>query len=138
MVENARDLPPPPARNDSGEEASGDGTMFLTFSAVPSHNHGENSLTSQQGENSLSINSGSDSHITPSRDELLDLRTIDKPCTLGNQGQSRAKAVGDMRIRVDQEEGKIHGGTIALKDMLWVPGIPCLRVGYGNIQRTGR
>lgn len=118
-------------------EASGDETAFFTFSIVASHKDDEKFPASTQGAISLLIDSGSPRQITPNRDKLFTVRTIDKPCTFRNQGQLRAKAVGQMRVRVGQEDSRVQRGAITLKGMIWVTGIPCRIVTYGNIRRKG-
>lgn len=107
-MEEARESPPPPAKNGRGKEA--DGTLFMTFLAVASQRGGEKFPASTQA------------HDAKPR-QLFDVREVDTQCIFGNQGQLRVKAIGDMIIRV--EASRVKGRANTLKDVLWVPGIPC-------------
>ena len=73
---------------------------------------------------SILCDSGANVHMTPWVKDLQNTRTINRSCTFGNKGQLKASALGEMPLRV-KVKGKDDLTEVTLKNVLWVPGIPC-------------
>lgn len=74
--------------------------------------------------------------MTPCREILTNIRAIDEIFTFGDQGQLQARAIEDMQILVAGLDPRTQG-TIILKGVRWVTGIPCRIVSSGVIRREG-
>lgn len=78
---------------------------------------GEKFPTGSQGQTALLlIDSGPNTHMTPYRDELVNLETMDQTFAFGDQGHLVAKAVRDMQLLISHGDNKIQR-TIMLKNM---------------------
>lgn len=105
-MKRAQDFPPSPVRSNS-DGTPADGKTFLAFTSENgSRSSGEKySAFNDQGGVSLLIDSGPNSHVTPFRDALIDIRKTTNPS-------------GDMRILVDRDSrterhNRIEGCTLS-------------------------
>ena len=142
-MNRARKFPPPP-RNDSSTERKDQAKSFMVMNVsledeqvIKSCNE-VSMYTSADSRTEVSIlcDSGANVHMTPFITDLINKRTINRSCTFGNKAQLRAPAMGDMPIKV-KIRGKDDRIAVMLKDVLWVPGIPCRLLSTGTIRRNG-
>ncbi|CAN0064261.1 unnamed protein product [Choristocarpus tenellus] len=75
-------------------------------------------------------------HLTPDREDLVSTRPTKRTDTFGNNGKLKAKETGDMVLMVTVKNSKPT--RVVLKDVLWVPGLPCRILSTGTIRRNGR
>ncbi|CAM9581103.1 unnamed protein product [Sphacelaria rigidula] len=94
--------------------------------------------TSTNSDTELSIlcDSGANVHMTPWKQDPSNTRTIDRSCTFGNKGQLQALTLGEIPLHVNAR-GKVASAKATLKDVLWVPGLPCRLLSTGTIRRDG-
>ena len=85
---------------------------------------------------SILCDSGANVHMTPWVKDLQNTRTINRSCTFGNKGQLQGSALGEMPLRV-KVKGRDDLTEVTLKNVLWVPGIPCRILSTGTIRRDG-
>ncbi len=86
------------------------------------------------------IDSGCNRHISPYRDEFKNMRETDVTCTFGNNGQIKAKGIGEVEFQVlgkgetDSKPNVIH---LTLKDVLYVPEASTRLLSSGCLRRSG-
>ncbi|CAM9872319.1 unnamed protein product, partial [Sphacelaria rigidula] len=92
--------------------------------------------TNSDTEVSILCDSGANVHMTPWKQDLRKTRTVNRSCTFGNKGQLQALAMGEISLHVSAR-GKVAPAKVTLKDVLWVPGLPCRLLSTGTIRRDG-
>ena len=100
--------------------------------------------TSSDAEISILCDSGANVHMTLWKQDLINTRTVNRSCTFtvnrsctfGIKGQLQALAMGEIPLHVSVR-GKEAPAQVTLKDVLWVPGLPCQLLSTGSIRRDG-
>ena len=92
--------------------------------------------TSSDTEISIIWDSGANVHMTLWKHDLANTRMVDRSCTFGNKGQLQALAMGEIPLHVSVH-GKEAPAQVTLRDVLWVPGLPCRLLSTGSIRRDG-
>ncbi|CAN0487388.1 unnamed protein product, partial [Discosporangium mesarthrocarpum] len=83
----------------------------------------------------LLCDSSANVHMTPVFRDLTSPQTVNRTCTFGNKGQLQARVKGTMELETKGVGGKRT--SLQLKNVLWVPGLPCRLLSTGVLRRDG-
>lgn len=105
----ARDFLPPSRKGNQGDQRSG-GSFFTFDDTVDGGDSDAMVVSSSLGGSmvSFSMDSGSNVHMIPYLDHLLERPSIDKKCPFGNKGQLHAAMSGVIRPTVQDDRKAVE------------------------------
>ncbi|CAM9601584.1 unnamed protein product [Choristocarpus tenellus] len=126
-------FPPPPTSGSSNKVDGNQARSFSSFKVTADEEVNKRAVINSSIGRQVEIlcDSGASVHLTLDREDLVSNQPTKHTCTFGNNGKLEAKETGDMVPMVTDKDGKPT--RVVLKDVLWVPGLPCRILSTGSI-----